>query len=154
VPSVSRFRVFATVFLAALLLLSLLHCGDSTPRASMPQSLDGGWTRTSVEPIDVAAAPESLKRLGVTSGQSSTYEREGRKVPVRVYELPSGTAAFEAQQTFTRSADEYYFTMGASFVVVEASTLANEERRPFLMAFVEAARPANASQEQEPQEQK
>lgn len=139
--------------ISALLLLSLLHCGDSTPRASLPKALDGGWTRESVEPVDVPSAPESLRRLGVVSGQSATYVREDRRIPVRVYDLPTGTAAFEAQQTYARSADEYYFTMGASFVVVNASALKNDERRPFLMAFVEAAKPADASQQQEPQEQ-
>ncbi len=144
-----RLRNLAAIAVTVLLALSLVHCGDSAHRATMPSSLAGGWARENVETVDAERVPESLRRLGATSGQQTAYVQQGRKIPVSVYALPSGTAAFEAQQTYPRTADEYFFTLGASFVIIDASGLPNDERRPFLMAFVEAAKPKEASQKQE-----
>lgn len=132
-----------------LLALSLVHCGESTPKAEIPAALDGGWQRGEVSTMDVAQAPESLRRLGVTGGKATTYSHEGRSVPVRLYELPDATKAFEALQTYARTADEYYFQLGTSFVVVEAKSLSNEERRPFLLAFNKASMPQSLEKPKE-----
>lgn len=133
-----------TLVLAAFS-LGLLHCGGGVPRAAMPASLEGGWTRESMTSIRAEDAPESLRRLGATGGNEAAYALDGRRIPVRLYEMPSTTAAFEAQQTYTRTAGEYYFQMGASFVVVDANALRSEEQRPFLMAFLAASMPEGSN---------
>lgn len=139
---------FAGCVLAAM----MVSCGQQEGRARIPVSLQGeglgdeAWRCGTVTELDAEAAPEALRRLGVTGGKLAAYTQRERTVQVRVYELGGGTAAFEAVQTYPRVADEYYFQMGASFVVVEAEALRNEERRPFLLAFQAAAMPDGGSQ--------
>lgn len=132
----------------------MLGCAGGEVRARIPdvlqgEGLDGNWQRAAVADVAPDAQPEALRKLGVQSGKQTVFAQGEREVPVRVYELPSGTAAFEAVQTYPRAADEYYFQMGASFVVVEAKSLKPEERRPFLLAFQAAAMPGDASRSEQ-----
>lgn len=132
----------------------LVSCAGGESRARMPDALSGEglggspWQRGTVEAIAADAQPEALRKLAVQSGKQAVFTQGERTVAVRVFEMPSGTAAFEAVQTYPREADEYYFQMGASFVVVQAKALKPEERRPFLLAFQAAAMPDDSSSQE------
>ncbi|MCW5965937.1 MAG: hypothetical protein KIT83_18000 [Bryobacterales bacterium] len=129
----------------------MFSCAQQEQRARVPellQSEDLGnspWQRDAVDALLATELPESLRKLGAQSGKQTVFRQGERSVPVRVYELGSGTAAFEAVQTYPRAVNEYYFQMGASFVVVDAAALRSEERRPFLLAFQAAAMPGASS---------
>ncbi len=132
----------------------MLACGQDPQRALIPDAVQGNglngdpWKRGAVEDLAPDAIPESLRVLGALSGRQTVFQQGERSVAVRVYELGSGTAAFEAAQTYPRAANEYYFQMGASFVVVVAEALKVEERRPFLLAFQAAAMPDSQTREE------
>ncbi len=138
--------------LACLAVLALAACGQQEPRALIPTSIQGEglpgepWQRGDLAELAAESLPDALRKLGAPRGAQTVFRQGERSVPVRVFELGSGTAAFEAAQTYPRAANEYYFQMGASFVVVEAQALRNEERRPFLLAFQAAAMPQGEAQ--------
>jgi predicted component of type VI protein secretion system len=131
----------------ACVVLAFTGCGQQEARARIPVSIQAAdlpgepWQRDKLDPIAADAFPQTLRKLGATTAQSAVFRQADRSVSVRVFQLANGTVAFEASQTYPRSANEYYFQMGASFVVVEAETLRPEERRPFLVAFQAAAMP-------------
>ena len=127
--------------------LLLLSCGSEEPRARIPAVIQGeglpadGWRLADSSAIEADQIPEPLAKLGTSRATLATYRERERETPVRVYDFEASVQAFEAVQTYPRQPNEYYFQMGASFVVVEAGSLAEAERRPFLLAFQAASMP-------------
>jgi hypothetical protein len=151
VPGRSGVHPASLLGIAVAVALLLIGCGSQEPRARIPAAIQGeglpgdGWLLAASSPVEADRIPESLARLGAREATMATYREGERETTVRVYNFEAGVQAFEAVQTYPRQPNEYYFQMGASFVVVEASALSEQERRPFLLAFQSASMPDAAS---------
>lgn len=129
--------ILAAIAFAAGLLLS---CTPQKETLTLPAEI-GPWKRSTEVSVDPASYPDALRRLETIKAVRASYQNADSRVEATVYEMPSPTSAFEAVQTYPRHAGEFYFQKGASFIVLGLAELSNEERRPFLLDFQEAATP-------------
>ena len=103
--------------IAALLVLASA-CRDSTPLRVLPESMAGGWRRTSLRESSVSEAPDPVPRTAVTRFEAASYQGPG-KLEARVYELASPEVGASLAQRWRPSADTVFFTQGRFFVVVK-----------------------------------
>lgn len=139
--STGRLALIAALLVAVVLVAGLLlNCAPPREALALPAAIDG-WNRVSEEPLDPSSFPESLRRLEAVRGRRATYRGLQSSAIATVYEMPSATSAFEALQTYHRSAGEYYFQKGSDFVVLGLAELASDAQRPFLLEFQKAVSP-------------
>jgi len=95
-------RATVLFVLAALSLAACTKHGNDPATASLPPAeVPGKWLRGAPEPLNLENAPESIRALGIVSGQRLVYRRPGGvAVQVDIYRMKSDTAAFETQQKF------------------------------------------------------
>lgn len=109
----------ARAWIAAALLTVSPACRENTaPLRLLPESMAGGWRRTSLREMPVSDAPDPVPRTAVTRLETGDYEGPGR-LQARVYELESPAAGASLAQRWRPSADTVFFTEGRFFVVVK-----------------------------------
>lgn len=121
---------------ALLVLFSFSSCGgDSGPALpALPMEVDG-WKRAALEYPPAAEAPEQARALGVREWARTRYLRNGEELKLSAFAFGSETAAFEAQQKWTRPRHVTTFYKGPLFVVCETPTLTMTETIAFTGAL-------------------
>ena len=103
----------------AALLFALTACREnSAPLRLLPDSMAGGWRRTSLRDVPVSEAPDPVPRTAVTRFETASYEGPG-KLEARIYELGSPEVGANLAQRWRPSADTVFFTEGRFFAVVK-----------------------------------
>jgi hypothetical protein len=100
-----------------LLALTLLSCGSSKPPAPLFPGTVGPWKLKQAADLAAERAPDAIRKLGIRRAGSATYEGPGT-LDVRIYELTSPAAAFEAEQQWRPVADTVAVHKDSLFTVV------------------------------------
>ena len=104
------------LILVLLSLLLIACCSGPRPDASLFPEAAGPWTLKQTAAVAPDQVPEPIRRLGIWRAGDASYEGAGT-LKVRVYEMTSSAAAFEAEQTWRAIADtvvchkERFFTV-------------------------------------------
>jgi len=114
-------------------LIAAAACRPSRPLPDLfPESMPGGWHRTSLTNPSVSDAPDPVPRTAVDRLQIADYEGPG-KLEGRVYEVDSSGVALDLAQRWRPSSDTVFFYRDRYFVVVKWQ----DADRQALKAFVD-----------------
>jgi len=94
-------------------------CGGNRPLPTLlPETVAGGWRRSSLQELPASEAPDPVPRTSVKRLETALYEGPG-KVEARVYELSSSAVALDLVQRWRPSADTVFFHQGTFLVVLK-----------------------------------
>lgn len=108
----------AWISLVSLLALAGACRETTTPLGLLPETVAGGWRRTSLRETPVAEAPDPVPRNAVTRLETAQYEGPG-KLEARIYELTSAEVGVTLAERWRPSADTVFFSHGRYFVVIK-----------------------------------
>jgi hypothetical protein len=99
----------AALSLPPVLLATLYGCGKKSELpAVFPETLSGGWRRTSLREASPSEAPDPVPAQSIKQLQLADYEGAG-KIRARMYALGSSAAALDVVQRWRPSADTVFF---------------------------------------------
>lgn len=114
------------------LALALSACREKTTMpALLPETVAGGWRRSSLEETPVSEAPDPVPRTSVRRLQTAVYEGPG-KLEARVYMLTSSAVGLDMVQRWRPSADTVFFNHGEFLVVVKWQQADRQALRDFV----------------------
>ncbi len=108
----------AWIAIAGLLAMASACRENTRPFTLLPESVAGGWRRTSLVQTPVDEARDPVPRNAVSRLETAQYEGPG-KLEARVYELTSPEVGVTLSQRWRPSADTVFFSQGRYFVVVK-----------------------------------
>ncbi|HTX33651.1 MAG TPA: hypothetical protein VME43_01470 [Bryobacteraceae bacterium] len=125
----------------ATVLAMAAACRENTPPFTLlPQSVTGGWRRTSLVRTPVDEAPDPVPRNAVTRLETAEYQGPG-KLEARVYELTSPEVGVTLSQRWRPSADTVFFSRGRYFVVVKWEQADRTALRDFVRELEQSIKP-------------
>lgn len=129
-----QFRCYPMRNLLPFLLLLLTACSTPPKAFAPPQGTEGGWKLAATEAL---TPPEWMPKLGVKQALRLSYSGP-IDATADVFEMASGTAAFECMQKWRATPGEDRFYRGSLFVVVRST----HPNREMMMDFSRALQKA------------
>ena len=100
----------------------LLGCsgGERAGSSDLPPDLNGGYRKVSSQPLPSGNVPELIRSMGLRAARTAQYEGPER-FQVTVFEMNSGSSAFELAQKWKSEPGRIHFHKGSSFLLLESS---------------------------------
>ncbi len=116
------------------LALPLAACRTQQPFPSdlLPETMPGGWRRTSMG--EFSGARDPVPANSVEQSRAASYEGPGT-LEVHIYQLTSPAIGLDLTQRWRPSADTVFFNQGVYFVVVKWQSAERKALQQFVSAL-------------------